>query len=91
MIHGHGEAMIKNDAQLAEWLRKAATDDYLLNIAHQRIEDVAIEMRDAGMFVMRANGIVCRDYDRTPSSMIRISTPDAVALALKAIADHLDG
>jgi hypothetical protein len=83
--------MIKNDAELAAWCRKAAGDEYLLNIAHQRIEDVVIEMRDMNAFVLRANGIVCRDYDSTPSSMIRISTPDAVALALQAIADHLDG
>lgn len=83
--------MIKNDRELADWCRRVADDPYLLNIAHQRIEDAAVAMRDAGMSVVRANGIVCRDYDSTPSSMIRISTPDAVALALQAIADHLDG
>ncbi len=83
--------MIRNDRELTDWCRRVAEDPYLLQIAHQKIEDVAIGMRDAGMFVDRANGIVCRDYDRTPSSMIRISTPDAVALAFQAVADHLDG
>lgn len=83
--------MIKNDRELAAWCRKVADDPYLLNIAHQKIEDVAIEMRDMNAFVVRANGIVCRDCDSTPSSMIRISTPGAVALAFKAIADELDG
>jgi len=82
--------MIKNDTELAAWCRKAAEDSVLLNVAHRRIEDVAIEMRDMGAFVIRANGIVCRDFDSTDSSMIRISTPGAVALALQAIADYLN-
>jgi hypothetical protein len=83
--------MIKNNEDLATWLRQAAEDPDVVEAARIRIEDVAIEMRDMGAFVIRANGIVCSDYDRTPSSMIRISTPGAVVLALKAIADHLDG
>lgn len=83
--------MIKNDAELADWLRSVAEDEYLLNIAHQKIEDIAIEMRDSCMFVMTQNGINVRESDGSPSNMIRISTPGAVAIALKALADHLDG
>jgi hypothetical protein len=83
--------MIKNNEDLAAWLRQAAEDPDVVEAARLRIEDVAIEMRDMSAFVIRANGIVCRDYDQTPSSMIRISTPGTVILALKAIADHLDG
>lgn len=79
------------DAELAAWLRAAAEDPDLLYIAHQEIEDVAIEMRDSCMFVMVPNGINVREKDGSPSNMIRISTPGAVAIALKAIADHLDG
>lgn len=83
--------MIRNDKELAAWCRKASDDPILLNVAHLKIEDVAIAMRDARMSVVRANGIVCREYDSSPSSVIRISTPDAVGLALRAIADYLDG
>jgi hypothetical protein len=83
--------MIKNDTELAAWCRRVAEDPYLLQIAHQRIEDEAIERRDAGIGTVRPNGIVCRNFDSTPSSVIRISTPDAVALAFQAIADYLDG
>lgn len=55
--------MAMTDAALAAWLRAAAEDPDLIEAARRKIEDVAIEMRDMSAFVIRANGIVVRDYD----------------------------
>lgn len=63
----------------------------LIEIARKAIEDEAIEMRDSRIGIInRANGIVVKEQDGSPSSIIRIPTDQAVIIALQAIAKHLD-
>lgn len=68
-----------------------AVDEGLIEIGRKAIEDVAIEYRDSRIGVLGCgNGIVCREKDGTPSDIIRIPTCDAVRIALRAIAQHLE-
>lgn len=71
-------------------LEAIAENDQLLEIARSAIEDTLIEYRDARISQpMRGNGLVCREYDRTPSSLIRFGPETAVRIGLKAIIEHL--
>lgn len=58
-------------------------DDY--EVARQAVEDALIDMRDAGMFILRRNGLVVRDRDGSNSPIIRLSIEDALQIGLKAI------
>lgn len=75
----------------AAMLRTMAEDDVLVIRTHLEIEDRLVALRDAGFnLTFRANGLVIREYDRTPSSAIRIGTADAIRLILTLIADYLE-
>lgn len=57
-----------------------------------RLENELIEMRDAGLFVIpAANGLVVRNYDGSPSDIIRIPTRMAVRTTLEAAAPLIAG
>lgn len=57
-----------------------------------RLEDELIEMRDAGLFILpAANGLVVRNYDGSPSDIIRIPTRMAVRTTLEAAAPLIAG
>lgn len=70
-------------------LRNIADDPKLIEAARIQIEDLVIEMRDSGMFVLNRNGIAAHNYDGTPNGLIRISTAMAIQIALREIADHI--
>lgn len=71
-------------------LRDVAADYALLEVARKAIEDMLVECRDSRMFVLNNNGLVIKERDGSPSSIIRLSSDIAVSIALHAIADHLD-
>lgn len=76
-------------------LRKMAEEDGdELFAAHLAIEDEAVDRRDRRdrcMFTGNRNGIAIFSRDSEPSPLIRIGTREAVQIALRAIADHLEG
>lgn len=70
-----------------EIFRRASNDAVLVEIARKAIEDAAIATRQRGIgHPNAANGITCLNADGSPSYVIRVWTPDAIILALKAIA-----
>lgn len=72
-------------------LRTIADEPRLVEAARIAIEDHLIDMRDRGIGLLgRGNGLVVRYADCTPSDIIRMSTPDAIVMALKTIADKLE-
>lgn len=56
-----------------------------VEIGRRAVEDAAVELRDARISVDCGNGIVCREFDRTPSSIIRMRTDTALMVALRAM------
>lgn len=59
------------------------SDDY--EIARKAVEDALIDMRDSSTFILRRNGLVVYNRDGSDSSIIRLSTEDALRIGLKAI------
>ena len=58
----------------------------LLEVGRKAVEDVLIDMRDSRIAILgRGNGLVCREKDGTPSSLIRLGTEQALTIALEAI------
>lgn len=65
-------------------------DSELLEIGRRAIEDALIEWRDSRLSQLgRANGLVCREKDGSPSSVIRFGPEHALRIGLSAIAGHL--
>lgn len=58
-------------------------DDF--EVARKAVETALIDMRDSGMFVLRRNGLVVYNRDGGDSSIIRLSTEDALRIGLEAI------
>jgi hypothetical protein len=76
--------------EIAVALRAIAEDRDLLKVAHRRIEAALIDFRDNRISVPdRGNGLVVREATGEPSSMIRMTVPEALQMALMAIADEL--
>lgn len=70
-------------------LLSLASNAELLEVARLAIEDELIRLRDARIFTLRNNGLVCKEYDGTPSEIIRMGPEHAMALGLRAIAEKL--
>lgn len=78
-------------AEDAEAIRRVLARPELLTAAHVKIEDFLIEMRDLRIgFLGPANGLVVREFDKTPSDIIRLGTRDGIKMALEAIAVALE-
>ncbi len=72
-------------------LREVAENNQLLEVGRKAIEDVLIEFRDEHISELcRNNGLVCKNYDGTPSHIIRFGPETALRIGMKAIADHLE-
>lgn len=71
-------------------LEVVADNRHLLEIGRKAIEDKLVEFRDARIFVLRNNGLVCREADGTDSATIRLGPEDALRIGLKAIAHYLE-
>jgi hypothetical protein len=75
----------------AEAIRRVLANPDLITAAHVKIEDFLIEMRDSRVgLIGPANGFVVREFDSTPSDVIRLGTRDGITMALKAIAEALE-
>ncbi len=65
-----------------------------IEIARARIEDALIEFRDLrvslGLAVGAGHGLVVKEPDGQPSSTIRITTGEAIKLAIEAILESAD-
>lgn len=74
-------------------LRELAEDNELLwNVARLAIEDALVEFRDSRLSMpLRNNGFVVKEKDGSDSTVIRFGPEVGVSIALKALADHLDG
>lgn len=73
-------------------LRELAADEELLwEVGRLAIEEALVEWRDNRRSTpFRNNGFVIREYDRSPSEIIRFGPEMGLKIALLAIADHLD-
>lgn len=67
---------------------KIELTDEEVELARKAIEDLLIDFRDSRLSVIRNNGLVCKEMDGTPSSIIRIGFDDALRIAIKIINDH---
>lgn len=59
-------------------------DDDALEVARKAVEDVLIEFRDNGVFVLVPNGFVIRYRDGSLSDVMRLSTRDGLRVGIKA-------
>lgn len=72
-------------------LRRLAESPEALTMAHAAIEDVLIEWRaDRLSIPLVGNGLVIRERDGTPSSIIRMRIPEALVIGLRAMADYIE-
>ena len=71
-------------------LKDIAENDELIEIGRKAVEDVLIDFRDSRISILgRSNGLVVREADGQFSSIIRLGTPEAIQIALRAIDKHL--
>jgi hypothetical protein len=76
---------------LARKLRELADDDYVVYVLHLLLEDELVNRRDARVsHPHRANGLVIRERDATPSDAIRIPTDEAVQRVIMGLADYVE-
>jgi len=73
-----------------EELRALAAEPIAIEHARAAIEDRLIEWRDSRLFIIGGNGLVVREADGKSSSVIRISTRDAITMTLQVLADFLE-
>jgi hypothetical protein len=60
-------------------------DEGALTVAHVAVEDVLVELRDARIGVLGpANGFVVREWDGTPSGVMRLGTRAGLRIAIEA-------
>lgn len=64
-------------------------NDELLEVGRRAVEDALIDMRDSRMSMMRNNGLVVKERDGSPSSIIRLGTEQAISIALAAMAERM--
>lgn len=82
------EVDLEQVSGLRFWLSQIAKDPVLIEIARKGLEDELVELRDHMIGLMGpGNGLVIRERDGEHSSVIRITTADAVILALQFIAN----
>jgi len=71
-------------------LEEIADNDELLEVGRKAIEDSLVDMRDSRISVLRNNGLVIREANGDPSSIIRLGPENALRIALLAIAAELE-
>lgn len=68
-----------------------ADDADLLEVGRKAVESTLIQYRDNRISAFRNNGLVIREKDGRDSCTIRLGAEQCVAIALRAIASHLEG
>ena len=76
---------------LADQLRQIAKDPQLMELGRFTVENELVEWRDSRLSELgRNNGLTIKEYDGSPSSIIRFGFENGLRLALFAIADELE-
>lgn len=57
----------------------------ILEIGRLAVEDSLVELRDARLSVMRNNGLVIKERDGSPSSIIRLHIEGALGIGIQAM------
>lgn len=70
-------------------IRGLSHNPELMEVARRAIENELIDRRDRSISVLRNNGLVIKHFNSEPSSIIRMSSEEAVQIGLRAIADYL--
>lgn len=73
-----------------EDLRALAAEPIAIEHARATIENRLLEWRESRLSIIGGNGLVVREADGECSSVMRMSTRDAVTLTLQALADFLE-
>lgn len=71
-------------------LRHLADDVELMEVGRKAVEDALVEWRDSRMFQVRNNGLTIQERDGSPSDIVRFGPEVGMAIALRAIAEHLE-
>ena len=72
-------------------LRHLADDVELMEVGRKAVENALVEWRDSRLSMLRRNnGLVIREKDGKESSIVRFGPEVGVAIALRAIAEHLE-
>lgn len=71
-------------------LHELATDVGIAQRVHAMIENEFIELRDAHISTSNANGLAVREFDGSPSGVIRIGTEDAIRLTLNVLGEIIE-
>ena len=87
-IQNHSVAATESIA-LADAARRIADSADLLEVARRTVEDVLVDLRDGGLFVLRSNGFAIRGRDGSEPVGIRLGPEQGIRIALVAIAEHL--
>jgi hypothetical protein len=70
---------------LLEWPTDPELDEDAVTLAHLILENELIDLRDRRVGILgRGNGLVVNEKDSTPSSIIRITTDEAIRVAVRA-------
>jgi len=70
-------------------LESIINDPALLEIGRQAVEKALKEFRDDRISMPRGNGLVIREKDGSPSSIIRFGPEHCLKIGLTAITEHL--
>ena len=62
----------------------------LLEVGRRAVEDALLDMRDARISTVRNNGLVVKERDGSPSSLIRMGPEQAFLIAFEAMVKELD-
>lgn len=76
----HGEKMT---------LEEIISNHELLEIGRKAIEAILIDRRNSRIFILRNNGLVCKERNGDPSNIIRMGPEEAIIIGLEAISNHL--
>jgi hypothetical protein len=71
-------------------LKELAENDKLIEVGRLAIEDELVKWRDDRLSVFCGNGFSIREFDGTPSTIIRFGTEHGLKIALTAIIQHLE-
>lgn len=71
-------------------LRRLAGDAELMEVGRKAVENELVEWRDNTRFMPRNNGLTIRNRDGSESGIVRFGPEVGVAIALRAIAEHLE-
>lgn len=75
-----------------EWLENVIRNDELIEVGRKAVEDTLVGFRDSRISILgRGNGLVIREASGELSGVIRLGTPEAIQIALRAISAHLKG